>query len=139
MPPVSPLRAAGLRHTAAREAVLGDLGALQAPMTHAALAELPRLRDMDPVTLYRTLATLVDAGLAHRVPGPDGTWRYCPQPLGQGGCPGNHAHFLCTACGTMRCLPDQPLPRVQVPAGARVHGRYLLAHGLCSGCGGEAL
>ena len=135
-PPGSPLRTAGLRRTAAREAVLDVLATLDAPVSHAELASHPRVRGMDPVTLYRTLAALVGAGLAHRVPGTDGAWRTCPQPEGQAGCPGNHAHFLCTSCGAMRCLPDQPMPRVRVPEGAQVHGRHLVAFGVCRACAG---
>lgn len=128
------LRMAGLRRTPARLAVLAAVQEIGAPTTHAQLAADPRLAGMDPVTLYRTLAALQDAGLVHRVPGTDGVWRTCPHAARQEGCPGNHAHFLCLRCGAMRCLPDQPMPRVEVPPGARVLGRHLLAFGTCEAC-----
>jgi len=128
------LRAAGVRRTEAREAVLRVLQGRGEPLTHADLSTDPQVAGMDPVTLYRTLATLEGAGLVHRVQGIDGAWRYCPHRAEDGDCPGNHAHFLCTACGSMTCLVDQPMPHVQVPDGAVVAARHLVAWGLCPRC-----
>jgi len=128
------LRAAGLRRTPARLQVFARVEALGRPVSHAELQALPDLAELDDITLYRTLATLVEAGLVHRVHGIDGVWRYAAQPQGRAGCPGNHAHFLCTTCGSMTCLVAQPMPRVEVPAGASVEGRHFLVHGRCAGC-----
>ena len=130
------LRAAGLRRTAARVAVLSRIEALSRPVTHGELLAQPDLAALDEVTLYRTLAALVEGGLVHRVHGIDGAWRYCAQPRDVAGCPGNHAHFLCTGCGAMDCLTGQPMPRVDVPSGAEVHGRHFLVHGRCRACVG---
>ncbi len=137
-PTADPLRAAGLRRTPARVAVLARIEALSRPASHAELAALPELAGLDDITLYRTLATLQEAGLVHRVHGIDGVWRYCAQPTGVQGCPGNHVHFLCTRCGVMHCLLDQPMPRVEVPAGAAVEGRHFLVFGRCVACIGSA-
>lgn len=128
------LRAAGLRRTPARERVLSTVESLAAPVTHGDLAAHPDLADIDEVTLYRTLSTLVEAELVHRVHGLDGAWRYCIQQRDRRGCPGNHPHFLCTSCGSMDCLVDQPLPRVAVPEGSEVLGRQFLVHGRCAAC-----
>lgn len=136
-PPTDPLRAAGLRRTPARVAVLARIGALVRPASHAELQALPDLAALDDITLYRTLAALVEAGLVHRVLGLDGAWRYCAQPTGRPGCPGNHAHFWCTTCGAMDCLLTQPMPHVAVPEGARVQGRHFLVHGICAACAGR--
>jgi Fur family ferric uptake transcriptional regulator/Fur family zinc uptake transcriptional regulator len=128
------LRAAGLRRTPSRLAVFGRIEALARPISHGELKEERELSEVDDITLYRTLSTLVEAGLLHRVHGIDGVWRYCAQPEGRAGCPGNHAHFLCTACGSMTCLLAQPIPRVDLPAGAAVHGRHFILHGQCAEC-----
>ncbi len=128
------LRAAGLRRTPARLAVFARVNALARPVSHAELLACPDIADVDDITLYRTLTALVDAGLVHRVHGLDGVWRYCAQPQGQAGCPANHVHFLCTSCGAMACLLDQPMPRVDVPKGALVHGRHFIIHGHCAAC-----
>jgi Fur family ferric uptake transcriptional regulator len=131
------LRAAGLRRTPARLAVLRHVRIGARPVSHAALSAAPELADIDDITLYRTLSALERAGLVHRVYGVDGVWRYGANDASEG-CPGNHAHFLCTRCGAMECLPDQPMPRLQVPAGTRVDGRHLLGFGACAACAGRA-
>ena len=128
------LRTAGLRRTPTRLAVLARLELLARPCSHAELLALPDLTDLDDITLYRTLNTLVEAGLVHRIHGIDGVWRYSTQPRSQAGCPGNHAHFLCNGCGSMQCLLDQPMPRVEVPVGTEVQGRHFLVYGRCAGC-----
>jgi len=128
------LRDAGLRRTEARIRVLGLVRDLGHPLTHAELTAREELADLDAITLYRTLATLEDAGLVHRVLGVDGAWRTCAQPEGSGGCPGNHAHFQCTGCGRMRCLVNQPMPRVVPPQGATIQSRHFVAVGRCAAC-----
>lgn len=130
------LRSAGLRRTPARLAVLARIESLDRPVTHGELIE--ELGALDDITVYRTLGALVDAGLVHRVHGIDGTWRYCSQPREVAGCPGNHAHFLCTSCGAMSCLTGQPMPRVVLPAGVEVHGRHFVVHGRCGACVGAS-
>lgn len=132
MSPRDQLRAVGLRCTPARERVLASLGQRGAPLTHAELSE--GLPELDTITLYRTLDALVGAGLAHRVQGVDGAWRTCAHSADTRGCPANHAHFLCTRCGQMSCLLDQPMPRLAVPEGAQVQGRQLLGWGVCTEC-----
>lgn len=128
------LRSAGLRRTPARLAVFARIESLARPVSHAELHEIPDLAEVDDITLYRTLAALVQAGLVHRVHGIDGVWRFGAQPQGREGCPGNHAHFLCTSCGSMACLLQQPMPRVDVPEGVVVHGRHFILHGHCADC-----
>lgn len=128
------LRSAGLRRTPARLAVLAQIDLLPRPSSHAELLARPELAGLDDITLYRTLSALVDAGLVHRIPGIDGVWRYAAQPRDHVGCPGNHAHFWCSVCGVMACLLSQPMPRVEVPAGAEVSGRHFLVIGRCAAC-----
>lgn len=128
------LRSAGLRRTPTRIAVLARIESLARPVSHAELQGIPDLAEVDDITLYRTLAALVQAGLVHRVHGIDGVWRFGAQPQGREGCPGNHAHFLCTSCGSMACLLQQPMPRVDMPGGVVVHGRHFILHGHCADC-----
>ena len=133
--PAHRLRHAALRPTAARVAVLEVLDARGRPVTHAELAAHPRLAEVNTVTVYRTLASLEEKGLIHRIFGPDGVWRHCASGDADG-CPGNHAHFLCTGCASVTCLRDQPLPKVRVAPGAIVSRRSLVAVGTCPACSG---
>lgn len=134
----STLRRAGLRVTAARRAVLELLLEADHALSSPDIAAHPSLRGIDRVTVYRSVATLCAAGLAHGVSGVDGVCRYRAHDRDGEGCPGDHPHFLCTDCGGMWCLPDQRLPFVEVPAGARVDGKQLVVHGRCAACLPEA-
>lgn len=131
------LRSAGLRRTRAREVVLALLGDAGRPLSHQEIAVCPGAAGLDRVTLYRTLASLQEGGLLHRVQGTDGAWRFGLHGHGAERCPGDHVHFLCLECGAMTCLADQPLPFVEVPDGARVTGKQLVVHGLCAGCASD--
>ncbi len=128
------LRQAGVRATACRVAVLKELLAKEGPMAHRDLEDAPSLRDFDRVTLYRTLSTLEESGLAHRILGTDGAWRYCAHDPNQTGCPGNHAHMECSVCGRMVCLIDQPIPNLKLPEGWSISGKQLVAYGVCPDC-----
>ncbi len=129
------LAAAGLRRTRARRLVLDALNRVDRPLSHQEIAGELELRRVDKVTLYRTLTTLQQAGLVHRVHGIDGVWRFRGQHPQSGKCGGNHIHFLCLACKQMSCLPEQPLPWVEAPAGAEVFGKQLVVYGRCAACG----
>jgi Fur family ferric uptake transcriptional regulator len=130
------LKSNGLRRTAARETILRVLGDARRPLSHQdILKKLGSDESFDRVTVYRTLETLQEAGLLHRIQGMDGTWRFCRHKSETaGGCAGNHIHFLCSRCDRMSCLPEQPLPWVSAPRGARIHSKQLVVHGLCAGC-----
>jgi Fur family ferric uptake transcriptional regulator/Fur family zinc uptake transcriptional regulator len=126
------LRTARLKVTPLRIAVLSYLMEAARPMSHAEVqAALP---DMDRVTLYRTLSSFVDSDIAHQVQGLDGMWRFCAHMREDHACPGNHPHFLCSSCGTMICLMDQTMPRVEVPDGCVVYGKQFVAYGVCQAC-----
>lgn len=92
------------------------------------------MEEQDRVTLYRTLTTLQEVGLVHRVQGKDGVWHYCAHPPRNEGCPGNHPHFLCIRCAGMLCLTGQALPWIEIPAEMNVIGKQLVVYGLCTEC-----
>jgi Fur family ferric uptake transcriptional regulator len=99
------LRAAGLRRTTKRAAILTALADAQG---HLHIGELvARLREAgaphDYSTVWRTVLTLSDPGLAH-VPYDDGVPAY-----GLSDRP--HHHAVCTDCGTV----------VEIPASAMDH------------------
>ena len=102
----SRLRAAGLRATSARLAVLRRLIDARGPVSHGEVWERLRESGIDRATVYRNLLDLTDAGLARRGDLGDHVWRF--ELLGQPGEPDGdpHAHFVCNECGTVECLPD---------------------------------
>jgi Fur family ferric uptake transcriptional regulator len=128
------LHKAGLRRTKARKVVLEVLNQVNRPLSHQEIASEPSIDRLERVTLYRTLTTLRQAGLLHRVRGVDGVWRFRGHRSKPGKCGGNHIHFLCLECNQMFCMPEQPLPWVKEPEGAEVFGKQLVVYGHCAAC-----
>jgi Fur family ferric uptake transcriptional regulator len=102
------LRAAGLRATAPRVEVLRALAERRAPVSHSQLCEA--LAGWDRATLYRNLTDLAEVGLLRRIDHGDHVWRY-----EAAGHPADHAHFVCTSCGDVACVPEVT---IALPAGA---------------------
>lgn len=129
------LKSANLKVTHLRLAVLDFLMQTGVPVSHSDIqAHIP---DIDRVTLYRTLASFVEANIVHQVQGLDGAWRFCAHShtdTESTCCPGNHPHFLCTSCGKMTCLPEQPMSKIDVPNGYKVVGKQFVAYGMCPEC-----
>jgi Fur family ferric uptake transcriptional regulator len=120
-----------------RLAVLGLLSRTNAPLAAPQILEaLPR--DTDSVTVYRTLNTLTEKQLLHRVRGDDRVWRYALSET-PGKARHNHAHFVCEQCGTVECLRDVPLPQKLLDSLTptkqyRVSYSEVLVHGRCPNC-----
>lgn len=131
------LRAAGLRVTGARCAVLEALDASSDPMTAGTLAQ--QLRDgglaIDLVTVYRTLDLLVGTGLLMRVDRMDEGWRYAPCS--------RHCHsIICRACGRSatlnRCEMAQLDRSVERSTGFSAITHTLQFAGICPDCTKES-
>lgn len=131
------LDAHGVEATPRRMAVIEGLAALpHAPTAPELLEEVRQTVHLDKVTLYRTLDLLVETGIIGRHPGGDGLLRYClvhedTRPF--------HAHFYCTRCRRMSCLPatstapPRPEGLAEGMTPERVEVRF---DGICSHCGG---
>jgi Fe2+ or Zn2+ uptake regulation protein len=93
------LEAAGMRCSRARRLVAGRLRAERRPMS----AEDVRLAEpsLPSSSIYRTLAELARAGVAHRLAGLDGIARF---ELAEAVCGEHHHHLACADCGAMEVL-----------------------------------
>lgn len=129
------LRGAGLRVTSARLDVLRTLHDSPRPATAQAVFEaVEALGPTDRVTVYRTLNSLVESGLAHRVDPGDRTRRFGLLADDHG----QHAHFVCDDCGTIRCL-EEAMVTVSMkgrPSSDRfkVKQQDVYLHGTCEAC-----
>ncbi len=129
------IRAAGLRSTAARIAVLEVLDGATAPMSHLDMVERLGPDGWDRATLYRNLTDLSVVGLLRRVDHGDHVWRYERSEQHQG----EHPHFLCTSCGEVACIPDvsMALPTsADVPRSVRDRKVQVQIQGECDNCAG---
>jgi Fur family ferric uptake transcriptional regulator len=99
------LRAANLRGTTSRVAVLQHVAAASKPLSHADVADALVPEGYDKSTLYRCLVELADAGLLARLDAGDHAWRFelkgSEEEHGS-----EHPHFVCVDCGQVTCLPD---------------------------------
>jgi Fur family ferric uptake transcriptional regulator len=102
------LRAAGLRATGPRVEVLKCLEASTTPLAHAEVFEQVASKGFDRATVYRNLTDLVEVGFVRRYDLGDHVWRFelLSEEGGKSGHgPDAHAHFVCSDCGTVECLP----------------------------------
>jgi Fur family transcriptional regulator, ferric uptake regulator len=126
------VRGAGLRATPSRLAVLAVLRASEAPLSHGDVVGRLATNTWDPTTIYRNLSDFVDAGLARRTD-LGSVWRF--ELVSTGHVESAHPHFVCTACGTIECLPKLELvtPR-SAPRAVRHHEVEVQLRGLCDAC-----
>lgn len=96
------LRRHGLRATAARLRVFEAMLAAGAPRSHADVCS--SVPEFDRATVYRNLVDLTHAGLLVRRDHGDRVWRF--EIASSHEHEVDHAHFVCTSCGTTRCLPQ---------------------------------
>lgn len=137
------LRKAKLRVTAVRLRVLEVLGAQREALDAQQIEDRAALPAADRVTIYRTLNTLVDSGLAHRIDPGDRIYRYSLTDHSH--CEGEHhhhehLHMVCDACGSVRCLDNAEVivqtrsGRGAAPKKLRVFSGNGTLHGLCETC-----
>ena len=129
------LRAANLRSTTSRVAVLQHLAASSKPLSHADVADSLVPEGYDKSTLYRCLVELADAGLLARLDAGDHAWRFELKGSGEEEHGLEHPHFVCVDCGKVTCLPDVDVkispPRKSSPMG-EVTEIFLKGH--CRDC-----
>ena len=129
------LRAAGLRSTSPRVAVLRELESATAPLSHADLVEALGEEGYDRVTIYRNLTDLTEAGLVVRADLGDHVWRFELKREGEEH--GRHPHFTCKDCGTVACLPEESVRIASskgVPRAVSQRAVEVQLRGLCDRC-----
>lgn len=129
------LRDAGLRATAARIAVLRVLGSATSPLSHNDVASRLAGEAWDRATLYRNLLDIARAGLARRTDLGDHVWRFELDQTRHDR--GEHAHFVCTDCGAVECLPSDAVSMLAVdssPTSFREKDVEVQVRGRCDRC-----
>jgi Fur family ferric uptake transcriptional regulator len=128
------LRAAGLRKTAPRVAVLDRLMRASRPVSHAEIADELEHLGLDRVTVYRNLIDLAEAGLVTRRDLGDRVWRF--ELRGAAADDDElHPHLVCVDCGRVTCLPDVSV-KIQLPRGSKLQADALEVQlrGHCQDC-----
>lgn len=144
------LKRGKLRVTSVRMAILRVLRDSRVAMDAADVARAIKDagEDADRVTVYRTLNSLVDSGIAHRVDPGDRVFRFSLTDHGR--CTGEHhehehPHMVCDSCGAVECVEDAEViikPRTDLPPETPRHRLKLtqqdiMLHGTCDKCADE--
>lgn len=127
------LKRAKLRQTEARAAILTVLRRSRKPQTAEQIAAKLAPASPDRVTIYRTLESLLAAGIVHKAFLRERTWHFelahnCTETQ----C---HPHFVCNGCGKTHCLVGQHTPPIKLhKAGFVVQHQQVRLEGLCPVC-----
>ena len=91
---------------------------------------------VERTTLYRTLRTFEDKGIAHQIDDGTGTQKYA---LCEPGCNCEleqdlHLHFHCNQCNKTVCLTEHKIPHINLPEGFVAEDANLVLKGVCDKC-----
>ena len=125
----------GLRKTSARLFVLESLSNSDFALSHKDLEEYSP-KDLDRVTLYRTLNSFEEKGLVHKVLDEEGTSHFamCSHKCDHHDHNDNHIHFHCQSCKKIYCLDDFDVKGIEIPTGFNIINTDLKIDGLCKSC-----
>lgn len=132
------LRAAGLRVTIARAALVAALLRAHEPVSMDDAVRLCGEDGGDPATVYRNLQALRDAGVLQAVRGVGRREMF--ELVGHGharqdGHDHHHAHLSCTKCGRVECIEISDLPhKPAAPKGWAIDDVSVTVWGLCPDC-----
>ncbi|MGE5296121.1 MAG: Fur family transcriptional regulator [Solirubrobacterales bacterium] len=127
------LKEARLYCTEARVAVLAVLMEAGGPLRQDQIAGWLESHVLNKVTVYRTLESLVEAGLVHQAFTQNRAWYFeLADHCSEKQC---HPHFTCTNCGVTRCMTDISLPMAQISEkGYVINRQQVRLEGLCPAC-----
>ena len=121
------------RQTKNRQLILSTLKESGRALSHDGLtSELDK--QVDRVTVYRTLNRLVEDGLTHRIVADDGRQYFavCEEGCSHDHEAHGHLHFRCVNCDRVECVPGEM--RFQTPPGYSVENYNLVLSGTCATC-----
>jgi Fur family transcriptional regulator, ferric uptake regulator len=127
------LKAHGLKQTAGRLALLSVLLQAGKPLSHRAVCAALGDLYYDPVSVYRSLESFIEAGFVHKVEDDNRTWLFALCTCEQGShC---HPHFFCRSCGRCECLKMCSIPAIaELQQDYVVEEQRYYIKGLCGNC-----
>ena len=129
------LQEAGLKKTKARLYVLGKIADSKWALSHKELEDLAP-KELDRVTIYRTLNSFEEQGIIHKILNDEGTSHFamCAHTCDHHHHHDNHVHFHCSNCKKIYCLDDFNVSNISVPQGFKVKTSDLKLEGNCAEC-----
>lgn len=130
MDAVDILKKKNLKKSIQRIAIIDALQKRMRPLTEEEIKE--EMGELyDRITFYRTMQTLVGAGIVHRVVVDKTMVEYAINNKGEE-C--HHAHFYCKVCHTVTCLEDVPAYHYDLPDAYKVEECEVVIKGICPNC-----
>ena len=109
------LKEKNLRVTPARLALLVEIQKFQSAMPFSAIQD--QLKDMDRITLFRTLNRLLEYGVIHKafISGQETYYALCAESCSKKAHHHNHVHFKCLSCDTVTCQEVKEEIELSIP------------------------
>jgi Fur family ferric uptake transcriptional regulator len=124
------LKSHGLTGTAIRKQVLSHLWGDGVALTQKEIEEkLPPATDR--VTLYRTLRLFTEKGVVHKIVLDGETQKF---KIAGRFRKSDHAHFYCTKCHKLLCMPQLDVDLTDLPEGFQFSSARLVVEGICDAC-----
>ncbi len=125
------IKNSGLRLTSSRKKIISILIKSQTALSEVDLEK--RLASVcDRTTIYRTLHTLLENGIVHKLIDTDGSGKYV---LNRGDATSaEHIHFKCNECGAVKCLEDSLDQYLNLPQGYQKLYTNFVVVGVCAPC-----
>ena len=126
------LKNKGLKKTAQRIMLINLLQKMGVSLTESEIKS--EMGDMyDRITFYRTVQTLLDANIIHRIAVDNITVKYALNHSDHKHSE-NHIHFFCKQCHSITCLKDIAMPEFYIPQGFTSEECEVLIKGVCEKC-----
>lgn len=124
-----------VRKTPARLVIVKHLQESNMPQSENDLRD--KMQEIyDRITFYRTVQTLMEAGVVHRIVADNTTVRYALNHCNSHHHEHNadHVHFFCSKCGMVECLKDISVQPYKLPDGYRNDECNVVIKGICKSC-----
>jgi Fur family ferric uptake transcriptional regulator len=134
MNPVEILLQHNIKKTSPRVAIIQALQKGGIPLSEAEIkVEMGDLYDR--ITFYRSVKTLMEAGVLHRIVVDNTTVKYAMNHCEE--ChrhEPDHVHFFCKKCHALQCLNVTKIPTYDLPNGFMADEYEVIIKGLCINC-----
>ena len=129
------LQSHGLKKTGIRIKVIEMLDKMPYAVSQPEL-ESHLSDEADRVTIYRTLNTLEEKGIVHKVIDREGLSRFamCSSGCSEHKHHDEHLHFQCTSCSNIYCLSIPVEAQFNLPQGFEIHQMRIYVDGICKTC-----
>ena len=123
-----------IKKTSPRVSIIQALQTSQNPLSEGEVKEKMGAL-YDRITFYRSVQTLMEAGIIHRIVADNITVKYALNSCDKGHKhQTDHIHFFCQDCNSLICLDEVKTQRYSLPKGFTAQECDVIIKGLCNKC-----